>query len=570
MGKAIEHIRRRYFLIAILVVTLLAGVIRFNAIQNFPVSLYWDEAAIGYNAYSILQTGKDEYGKLLPLLFTSYNDYKSPGYIYLTALSVKAFGLNEFSIRFTSAFLGTLTVLCTGLLVVSLLGFLNTENEYTQKSHGYLYKKRKTVGIIAAFLLTISPWHIQFSRAGFEANAGLFFIVLGSWLFISGIKKISSRFILSLVSFALSFYFYRSLYIVTPLLISGFFLFFRVELWNQKTKKSLWAGIVLFILILLPFLPSMFSKDGMIRAEQTNVISTLSDQVTTASKRQNELKNVWWSKIIYNRRVVYAQAIVGNYVSNFSPDFLFFQGDANPRHRTNGFGVLYPWEIPFILLGMFLVIRLPSKIRNILFLWIVISPIPSSITTPAPHALRTLNMLPMPQILVALAIVYCCYFFPLRIKIVYLFVLIGIIGFFSLRYAMAYPSSMVANGQDWADGYKQLTHYVFQNEKKYNKVIITGHYWQPYMYFLVYKKYDPTLFQQNGSKQGFATYFFGGTKWDGGEELGKVNLRSYTKANEILVALSPEEYKEQQYHVHVLKNIVDHAGRRVFIVCSVN
>ena len=103
-----------FFLFFILI---LGGFLRFYKIDQVPVSLYWDETASAYNAYSIALTGKDEYGTSFPLLFRSFDDYKAPGNIYLTSLAVRLFGLNEFSARFTSAFLGTVSILITYLLI---------------------------------------------------------------------------------------------------------------------------------------------------------------------------------------------------------------------------------------------------------------------------------------------------------------------------------------------------------------------------------------------------------------------------------------------------------------------
>jgi len=56
----------------ILFIIIVAGfLIRFININNYP-PLLWDEASLGYNAYSILKTGRDEYGKFLPLIFKSF------------------------------------------------------------------------------------------------------------------------------------------------------------------------------------------------------------------------------------------------------------------------------------------------------------------------------------------------------------------------------------------------------------------------------------------------------------------------------------------------------------------
>ena len=92
----------------------LAFFLRFYQLGNNPPSLTWDEAAWGYNAYSIGIDGRDEFGRFLPLDYLeSFGDFKPPVYAYLDVLPVKIFGLNEFAVRFPSALFGVLTVIAT-------------------------------------------------------------------------------------------------------------------------------------------------------------------------------------------------------------------------------------------------------------------------------------------------------------------------------------------------------------------------------------------------------------------------------------------------------------------------
>ena len=103
--------------IILLFIILLALFLRVYKLSKVPPSLYWDEASLGYNAYSILLTARDEYGKFLPLTnFAAFGDYKPPGYIYAAVPSIAIFGLNEFSVRFPSAFFGVLTVILVYLI----------------------------------------------------------------------------------------------------------------------------------------------------------------------------------------------------------------------------------------------------------------------------------------------------------------------------------------------------------------------------------------------------------------------------------------------------------------------
>src|SRR3990170_3574341 len=156
-------LRKRKLLLFLIL--LLASFLRFWRLGSYP-ALNADEAAIGYNAYSLVETGKDEHGNAWPIHFQSFNDYKPGFYFYLVLPFVKVIGLNEWAVRIPGASLGVLTVLVIYLFVKEL------------------FKGGKTP-LIASFMLAISPWHIHFSRGGWEVNAGTFFITLGVWLFIS-------------------------------------------------------------------------------------------------------------------------------------------------------------------------------------------------------------------------------------------------------------------------------------------------------------------------------------------------------------------------------------------------
>ncbi len=95
---------KKHIHILLVVLILFIGIfLRFFRLGEVPNGLNQDETSIGYNAYSILKTGKDEHGKFMPLYFKSFNDFKLPVYIYLTAASEMIFGVTAFAVRFPSA-----------------------------------------------------------------------------------------------------------------------------------------------------------------------------------------------------------------------------------------------------------------------------------------------------------------------------------------------------------------------------------------------------------------------------------------------------------------------------------
>ena len=81
--------------IILVVIIIIAAFLRFYQLGNNPSSLTWDEAAWGYNAYSLGIDGKDEFGRFLPLDYLeSFGDFKPPLYAYLDIIPIKIFGLN--------------------------------------------------------------------------------------------------------------------------------------------------------------------------------------------------------------------------------------------------------------------------------------------------------------------------------------------------------------------------------------------------------------------------------------------------------------------------------------------
>ena len=83
----------------LLLIMALAFWLRFYKLTQAPPSLYWEEVALGYDAYSLLKTGKDHRGNSWPIVYLeSYMDFKSLLYSYTLILSMAIFGLNNFKV----------------------------------------------------------------------------------------------------------------------------------------------------------------------------------------------------------------------------------------------------------------------------------------------------------------------------------------------------------------------------------------------------------------------------------------------------------------------------------------
>ena len=153
----------KYMALVILIVIMgLGATLRVWRLGVDGRPLLWDEAALGYNAYSILKTGKDEYGIFMPLILKSFGDYKPALYAYAAVLPVGLFGLNEFSVKLPSA--------VSGVAIIGLVYLLVSE---------LFDQKNKTIGVFAALITAINPWLIHFSRGAWEANMNLMLTLLG-------------------------------------------------------------------------------------------------------------------------------------------------------------------------------------------------------------------------------------------------------------------------------------------------------------------------------------------------------------------------------------------------------
>ncbi|MEK7165183.1 MAG: glycosyltransferase family 39 protein, partial [Patescibacteria group bacterium] len=173
--------------IFLLAVIFVAFVMRSQNLGNNPPAAYGDEISFAWNAWNILKTGTDEYGVPYPLQFRAFDDYKAPIPVYILVPFLRALGLNTFAVRFPVVLFSVATIWITYLLGKRLIN--------------------GKIGLIAAFLLTISSWHLHLSRGFFESTISLFFFVTATYFFVEA-KDDLRKLIFSAIFFALTLYSY--------------------------------------------------------------------------------------------------------------------------------------------------------------------------------------------------------------------------------------------------------------------------------------------------------------------------------------------------------------------------
>ncbi len=489
--------------IFVTIIVVLAAFLRLWQLGIVPASPDWDEAALGYNAYSILKTGRDEYGTYLPRVIRSFDDYKPPLYVYLAIPSIAVFGLNTWSVRLPSAIMGILAVLGTYVLVVEL------QKEQRTKKAVELYP------ILSSLLLAISPWHLQFSRIAFEANTGITLNIWGLVAFFRGLSSLPWM-ITSAFFFGLSLYAYHSERVFVPLLLLTVSILWRESLF--KDPKKIVIAAIIGIITVSPLLPVIFDKTSVTRLKGT---STLSDQtgllMRSVSRLEDDKKNGnMFGTFFDNRRIVYAKTLLDGYLSHYSLRWLFLTGD-NDRHHAPDNGLLYLWELPFLLGGIFAVWRRGGRVSRFLISWLLIAPVAASPTSETPHAIRTLVFLPAIQIVTAVGILEFGKFvrsmgraagrLP-RLIIGGWGVLIAafIVGNTIFYFHMYYAHLNYEYSKFWQYGYKEAVQYAEAHKSKYQKIVVSTSLEQPHMFFLFYTGYDPAKYLADGGTKsgGFA------------------------------------------------------------------
>ncbi|MBI3103899.1 glycosyltransferase family 39 protein [Candidatus Daviesbacteria bacterium] len=460
--------------ILLLLIVFMALGLRIYKLDSVPPAISWDEAAVGYNAWTIANYGKDEYGKPFPLFFKSFGDDKHPVHIYSTAVFVKLLGLSEFSIRLPSAVFGTLNVL--------LIYFLTN----------LLFKNRK-VSLIAAAFLAISPQNIHFSRFNHEANFALFFFLLGLILFYMSLKKMMML-PLATLSFAISFLTYHPSKVIVPFTMVVLFLLYSRTLFQAKMALFFSLVIISLLALLIFFTPPLL---GLARINQTSIAkeSSLLGKIT-----------------LY----------LTQYSWHFSPTYLFISGDKNPRLSSQT-GEFYKIEALFLILGFIYLIRNRSKGGILVLVWALISPIPSALVAEAPHAARSIFMMGSWQIISALGLyslvsaVRKKTFQRVTVFVVSAILILSL--FLYLKYYFGEYTKRYAI--EWQYGMKQVVEFAKEHQE-YSHMFMTDIRSQPYIFFLYYLKVplpeylNTVVYNRSEENKSYNTvsyfsrYYFGG------------------------------------------------------------
>ncbi len=464
----------------------MAIVTRFYKLGDAPAGLYVDEAGQGYSAYSIVKTGKDEFGKAFPIIFRSLTDFKTPVYIYLIAPLIPIFGLSAFTVRFPSFIFSILTI--------PVLFFLIKE----------LFPKNK-LALVTSLLLAISPWHILFGRTNFECNVALFFFLSGVLSFYISLKK-PKMLLLSALMFAIAIPAYHSQRIITPLVMLILFIRFRKIIFDKAHRIYLIVGLIIGAIILAPTLSVALTPGFMARATGLNIFSHTRQMPDGFIASYTGI----FSNIINSSLFLTTREFFSLYFSYLSPRYMFFLGDYGPRSSFPELSTFFIWQFPFYIYGLWSLFK-RKDLEELKFLTIallLISPIPAAVTRDPYTTIRSLPLVIPQLIIISLGITELFSKIKaswLKISGYLIFAGLTIYSLFKL-----YGSVIILNeyyrAKAWDYGWREVIQVIKTLDNDL-PIVIDNARSDAYPQIAFYMKYDPVKYQKENFEVPLAEYY---------------------------------------------------------------
>ena len=470
------------------VVVLVLGlnlIIRVWGLEVSPTSINWDEASIGYNAYSILTTGKDEYGTYLPLSLRSFNDYKPALYAYLSIPFIKLMGLSQTSVRMVSVVAGTLSL-------IPLLLFIN------------ILLKKKWWSFLIWMFYCLDPLRLHFSRVSLETNLSMSFFSFGAWYLLkdklANGYTASKNMILATILLALSAYSYHSARLAAPLLM----LFVLIDPFKYLLNKNKidWKFllnlkyILLFLILILPIFNDFGSQKILTRFTQENIFNKFYP-FTPRNMYKYDLNTFLRVNPLYYLTGI----IAGHTAAYFSPanySINFYHWIKNSVMYVPEFNMLGFWNSILLVPGIYILLK---NFRNtnyrLVFYWVAAALMPSAITWNWFHTLRSANLIPAVEIISILPIIYLIKlnYSKKRLTVMFgLLVLFGWQSIFVINNELVY-ANYENQGEYQPGGFKEGTPIISSLIDKYQKIIIDTPHAQGYIFFLFYQMMDPEIIQ---------------------------------------------------------------------------
>ncbi len=386
---------RRFTLAGIL---LLAIGLRFFGLTEAPPGINHDEASNGYDAYSILKTGKDRWAASWPVVLEGFGraDWRGALYAYLVVPCHAVVGEHRLILgtRLPAAILGVATVACLYLLVRRV--------------------NNATTALWAAFFLAVAPWHVQLSRFGHESSLvpacvvfALTLAAYGGFRFGrrqqdhvnpsagAGERRSTGDLRIAFLGasgalFGLSLYAYPSMRLFTPALLVALVIADRHQIVaairSRRNLIALVAAVIAFCVVAAPMAYLMVTSWDrvMMRAEQVSLFHQEGSFLNAGTQ------------------------FAANYLAHWGPGWLITHGDPYFVQWPGAYGQLNVVVAMLSLAGLVVLVRRRRRDGSLKLLlpWLLLYPVAASLALDGPHMLRSACGLPVFQWLAAVGAWY--------------------------------------------------------------------------------------------------------------------------------------------------------------------
>lgn len=372
--KSLSDLQARQHWGLILLVLVALG-LRLWDLWILPPGLYYDEAFDGLDALRIALGG------YFPVYLPG-NNGREPLYMYLVAIFIKVLGPTAYTLRFTSAMIGVLTVPAVYFAAHSILHDLS--DRLYQTSHSRFVAVLPA--LVAAAGIAVSFPHLSLSRLALRVILLPLLSALAIGFFWRAWSRLRYRdFFWSGVSMALALYAYTAarllpvvvaLFVLIELAVDGWHN--RADLpalWRQWRVRIIGLGVMILVgaLLLTPFLLFFLNNGALFSARAADV--------SVFSIPQADMAGTPSESIVHNL-VLVAQSF-------------YMTGDENPRHNLPGRPVNDPLLAILFTLGWLACLYWIKKSwARLLLLWLTVMLLPTILSDLAPHALRGAGALP--------------------------------------------------------------------------------------------------------------------------------------------------------------------------------
>ncbi len=469
--------------VILFLILIISFLLRIPKLGIYPPALYTDEADQGYNAYSLLKTGRDEHGVLLPVSLRSFGDWKPPLQTYLMLPFIRILGLNEISVRLPSAIVGVLSVYLSYLLVCQVFG----------KARG------EKIALLTSVFVAISPWHIHQSRSAMLVMVSLFTMQAGTVCFILGSRR-SLFWIIAAIMLALATYSYYGMRLIIPLWSVVLIIYFRHQI--KKKLPIFLLATVTGIIILTPLITA-FLKEPNVVFGRARTVSIFYDRGVTLKlwelTTEDQSRNTILTRFFHNKFNHYAAEISKRYLSHFDGEFLFLSGDKALPFYIPGMGVLYFIDSLFLYFGFYIIMTKSSR-KRLLIWWILLSILPAALTFQTPSHNRTFPAVFAFCSFAALGLVSVLSIsqrFKLLIISIVTLLYTGNISYYLWQYYRVLPLNFA---DQWSYGLKEIVNFSNQPDNQSKTIIVLPKTNVAYIYFLFYDRFDPSTFLNTVSR----------------------------------------------------------------------